>query len=131
VGLNNYTSGSYPAAVKLILRSGESGGVEVIFPKGHPDNPMSPAEVEAKFRACARGRISSARQEKVIGKARELENLARCGRADGRFGGRRNRLEQGLNGATWIVTLAVKLRDERCEAVIKTETIIKGGVYAG
>lgn len=27
--------------------------------------------------------------------------------------------------------LAVKLRDERCEAVIKTGTIIKGGVYAG
>jgi hypothetical protein len=37
---------------------------------------MSPAEVEAKFRACARVRLSSARQEKVIGKARELEKLA-------------------------------------------------------
>ena len=47
-----------------------------IFPKGHPNNPMSPAEVEAKFRACARGRMPSARQDKVIGKARELEKLA-------------------------------------------------------
>jgi hypothetical protein len=37
---------------------------------------MSPAEVEAKFRACARGRVPSARQEKIIGKARELEKLA-------------------------------------------------------
>jgi hypothetical protein len=37
---------------------------------------MSPAEVEAKFRACARGRVPPARQEKVIGKARELEKLA-------------------------------------------------------
>ena len=37
---------------------------------------MSPAEVEAKFRACARARMPSARQEKVIGKARELEKLA-------------------------------------------------------
>ena len=37
---------------------------------------MSPAEVETKFRACARARVPSARQEKVIGKARELEKLA-------------------------------------------------------
>jgi hypothetical protein len=37
---------------------------------------MSPVEVETKFRACARGRMPSARQEKVIGKARELEKLA-------------------------------------------------------
>ena len=74
--LNKYTPGSFPAVVKLILQSGESREVEVIFPKGHPDNPMSPAEVEAKFRACAHGRVPSARQEKVIGKARELDKLA-------------------------------------------------------
>src|SRR5436190_5185155 len=74
--LNKHTPGSYPAVVKLILQSGESREVEVIFPKGHPNNRMSPAEVEAKFRACARGRVPSARQEKVIGKARELEKLA-------------------------------------------------------
>ncbi len=74
--LNRYTPGSYPAVVRLILQSGESREVEVIFPKGHPNNRMSPAEVEAKFRACARGRLPSARQDKVIGKARELEKLA-------------------------------------------------------
>jgi 2-methylcitrate dehydratase len=73
--LNKYTPGSYPAVVKLILQSGESREVEVIFPKGHPRNPMSPAEVEAKFRACARGRVPPARQERIIGKARELEKL--------------------------------------------------------
>jgi 2-methylcitrate dehydratase PrpD len=74
--LNQYTPGSYPAVVKLILRSGESREVEAVFPKGHPSNPMSPAEVEAKFRACARVRLPSARQDKVLGKARELEKLA-------------------------------------------------------
>jgi 2-methylcitrate dehydratase len=73
--LNKYTPGSYPAVVKLILQSGECREVEVIFPKGHPNNPMSPAEVEAKFRACARGRVPPARQEKIIGKACELEKL--------------------------------------------------------
>jgi 2-methylcitrate dehydratase len=74
--LNKYTPGSYPAVVKLILQSGESREVEVIFPKGHPKNPMSAAEVEAKFRACARARVLPARQEKIIEKARELEKLA-------------------------------------------------------
>jgi 2-methylcitrate dehydratase len=62
--------------VKLFLQSGESREVEVIFPKGHPKNRMSPAEVEAKFRACARGRMASARQEKIIGNTRALERLA-------------------------------------------------------
>ncbi len=75
-GLNRYTPGSYPAVVRLILQSGERREVEVVFPKGHPNNPMSSAEVEAKFRACARGRVPSARREKIIGKARELQKLA-------------------------------------------------------
>jgi 2-methylcitrate dehydratase len=74
--LNKYTPGSYPAVVKMILRSGERREAEVVFPKGHPNNRMSPAEVEAKFRACARGRVPPARQERIIGKARELEKLA-------------------------------------------------------
>jgi 2-methylcitrate dehydratase PrpD len=77
--LNKYTPGSYPAVVKLILQSGESREVEVIFPKGHPNNRMSPAEVEAKFRACARGKVPAARQEKIIGKTAELEKLASVG----------------------------------------------------
>ena len=62
--------------VKLILQSGESREAEVIFPKGHPNNRMSAAEVEAKFRACARARVLPARQEKIIEKARELQKLA-------------------------------------------------------
>jgi len=74
--LNN-TPGSYPAVLKLILQSGESREVEVAFPQGRPNNPMSPAEIEAKFRACARGRLPSARQDKVIGIMRELEKLGR------------------------------------------------------
>jgi 2-methylcitrate dehydratase len=74
--LNKYTPGSYPAVVKLILQSGESREVEVIFPKGHPKNPMSAAEVEAKFHACARAKLPLARRDKIVGKTRELERLA-------------------------------------------------------
>src|SRR6185369_7445829 len=74
--LNKYTPCSYPSSVKLILRSGESRELEVIFPKGHPNNRMSPAEVEGKFRGCARKKLSTARQDQVIAKARGLEKLA-------------------------------------------------------
>jgi 2-methylcitrate dehydratase len=74
--LNKYTPGSYPAVVKLILQNGECREIEVIFPKGHPNNPMSLTEVEAKFRACTRGRMASGRQDIIIGKAWELEKLA-------------------------------------------------------
>ena len=74
--LNKYTPGSYPAVVKLILKNGESRELEVIFPKGHANNRMSPAKVEAKFRACARASAPPALQEKVIAKARQLEKLA-------------------------------------------------------
>jgi 2-methylcitrate dehydratase len=74
--LNRHTPGSYPAMVRFVLRNGESREIEVVYPKGHPNNPMSPAEVEAKFRACARGKLSPACQDRIIGKARELEKLA-------------------------------------------------------
>jgi len=37
---------------------------------------MSPAEVEAKFRASARGRLSAACLYEVVGKARQLVKLA-------------------------------------------------------
>jgi 2-methylcitrate dehydratase PrpD len=61
---------------EMDIRTARAEKSRVIFPKGHPNNRMSPVEVEAKFRACARGRMPSARQEKVIGKARDLEKLA-------------------------------------------------------
>lgn len=74
--LNKYTPGSYPAVVRLVLQSGESREVEVGFPKGHPKNRMSAQEVETKFRGCARVRLSSAQQERILTKARALDQLA-------------------------------------------------------
>jgi 2-methylcitrate dehydratase PrpD len=49
--------------------------VEVFYHKGHAKNPMSPAEVEGKFRACARGILSEAQQTKVILLVHGLEQL--------------------------------------------------------
>jgi 2-methylcitrate dehydratase PrpD len=55
--------------------NGENHAVEVFYHKGHAKNRMSPAEVEAKFRACARGLLSEAQQTKVISLVRDLEKL--------------------------------------------------------
>lgn len=77
--LNKYTPGSYPALVQLILTNGASRAVEVPFPKGHPSNRMTPAEVENKFCGCARGKLPAAQQESVLRQARELDKLAHVG----------------------------------------------------
>src|SRR5262245_41832945 len=53
--LNKYTPGSFPCVLELTTVSGEGRTVEVFYPKGHPKNSMSFAEVEDKFRGCACG----------------------------------------------------------------------------
>jgi 2-methylcitrate dehydratase PrpD len=55
--------------------NGESRTVEVFYPKGHPKNRMSSAEVEGKFRGCTRGVLSEAQQTKIISLVRDLEKV--------------------------------------------------------
>jgi 2-methylcitrate dehydratase len=73
--LNKYTPGSFPCILQLTTVNGESRTMEVVYPKGHPKNRMSSAEVEAKFRGCARGALSEAQQTKIISLVRDLEKL--------------------------------------------------------
>jgi 2-methylcitrate dehydratase len=73
--LNKYTPGSFPCVLELTTASGESRTVEVFYPKGHPKNRMSPAEVEGKFRGCARAVFSEAHQNKIISLVRDLDKL--------------------------------------------------------
>jgi 2-methylcitrate dehydratase len=73
--LNKYTPGSFPCVLQLTTMSGENRTVEVFYPKGHPKNRMSSAEVEGKFRACARGVLSEAQQTKIISLVNDLEKL--------------------------------------------------------
>jgi len=74
--LNKYTPGSFPCVLRLSLMNGESRTVEVFYPKGHPKNRMSSAEVEGKFRGCTRGALSEARQTKIISLVNDLEKLS-------------------------------------------------------
>jgi 2-methylcitrate dehydratase len=73
--LNKYTPESFPCVLKIATANGENRTVEVFYHKGHAKNRMSPAEVEGKFRACARRVLSEAQQTKIISSVRDLEKL--------------------------------------------------------
>jgi 2-methylcitrate dehydratase len=73
--LNKYTPGSFPCVLQVARVNGESRRVEVFYPKGHQKNRMSSAEVEAKFRSCARRLFSEAQQTKIISLVDDLEKL--------------------------------------------------------
>ena len=74
--LNKYTPGSFPCVLQLTTVNGESRTVEVFYPKGHPKNRMSSAEVEGKFRGCTRAVLSEAQQKKIISLVHDLEKLS-------------------------------------------------------
>jgi 2-methylcitrate dehydratase PrpD len=61
--------------LQLTTVNGESRTVEVFYPKGHPKNRMSSAEVEGKFRGCTRAALSQAQQTKIISLVHDLEKL--------------------------------------------------------
>jgi 2-methylcitrate dehydratase len=74
--LNKYTPGSFPCVLQLTTMNGESRTVEVFYPKGHPKNRMSSAELEGKFRGCTRAALSQAQQTKIISLVHDLEKLS-------------------------------------------------------
>ena len=63
-------SARYPEAVgnivSLRLRDGREVSERVDYPRGHAKNPLSDAEVEAKFRQLATRRLGRARVEQVL-----------------------------------------------------------------
>ena len=73
--LNPYTPGSFPCVLQATMATGESRMVEVPYPKGHPKNRMSPAELEEKFRGCTRKVLTAAQQTKIVALVHDLEKL--------------------------------------------------------
>jgi 2-methylcitrate dehydratase len=73
--LNQYTPASFPCVLQATMANGESRRVDVPYPKGHPKNRMSPAEVEEKFRGCTRKAITAAQQTKIMALVHDLEKL--------------------------------------------------------
>src|SRR5262249_11246386 len=72
-------SARYPAGIPnrltITLADGKQLGKEVEFPRGHARNPMSDAEVEAKFRRMAEPRLGKERVQTILGACWQLEKL--------------------------------------------------------
>ena len=65
--------GSRPSTVTIKLKNGETLKLHEKFPKGSPQVPMTPDELQAKFRTCVRGIIADASCERALGYVQKLE----------------------------------------------------------
>jgi 2-methylcitrate dehydratase len=79
VNLDDKLTAGYPAGIPnrltVTLTDGRKLVKEVAFPRGHAKNPMTDAEVEAKFRAVADKRYGRERADAILKRCWDLENL--------------------------------------------------------
>jgi 2-methylcitrate dehydratase PrpD len=64
--LNKLYPDKFPARVTITLKNGTSFQETVLFPKGDPQDPLSAAELEAKFRDNVAAMLSPARADKLL-----------------------------------------------------------------
>ena len=64
-----------PNRVTVTLADGRTVVREVEFPRGHAGNPMTDAEVEAKFRRVAEPRYGKAKADEILARCWDLEEL--------------------------------------------------------
>ena len=62
----------WPAEVEIELRDGRTLSERVDFPKGDPENPLTPTELEGKFRELTVGVVTATGQARVIEATRRL-----------------------------------------------------------
>ncbi len=60
--------------MEIQTRDGKRFRDESIFPKGHPDNPMTEDEIKDKFRRLALVTLDRVQTERIIEKVNDLEN---------------------------------------------------------
>ena len=65
--------------VEVVIKSGERYTAEVPYHKGHYKNPMTDAEVEAKFRSLAQDLLSPAQTDALLEKLWNLEQVEDIG----------------------------------------------------
>ncbi|MFQ5671575.1 MAG: MmgE/PrpD family protein [Nitrospinales bacterium] len=69
---------SFPNKVIVTLANGAVHEKEVLDPKGHPNNPLTPKEIETKFKTAAAPLLSEEKQNQIIdsiGSLEKIENL--------------------------------------------------------
>jgi 2-methylcitrate dehydratase PrpD len=64
------------AAVEVEMNDGSKLSARCVHPRGSYENPLSRAEIEGKFRTYAKGALSDAAIDEVIGAVGRLEELA-------------------------------------------------------
>jgi len=83
VGRNAELSAQYPQAtpneIRIELNSGKLLRSRVTYGRGHPKNPMTDTEVEAKFRSLARPVISERTVDRLIAAMWKLEEVSDLG----------------------------------------------------
>jgi 2-methylcitrate dehydratase PrpD len=67
------TAQAFPGGVEIELRDGRVLSGQLEYQPGAPENPLSAAEVEAKFRANARPALGDAGAEELLAVVRSLE----------------------------------------------------------
>jgi 2-methylcitrate dehydratase len=72
--LNAYTPASFPCTLTLVTRDGSRRAIEMPYAPGHPRNPLSAADVEAKFHASAEG-LSEFQRIAIVDQVKRLETL--------------------------------------------------------
>ena len=83
VHLDDELSKGYPKGIPnriiLTLANGKTLSKEVAYPRGHAENPMTDAEVEAKFRGTVEPRFGKAKADKILSQCWELDKLTEVG----------------------------------------------------
>ncbi len=70
---------SFPNKVAVAMKDGNVFEQETIDPKGHPSNPLTPGEIEDKFRTATAPVFSGKRQEEIIKMIWGLDELKDIG----------------------------------------------------
>ena len=64
--LNALYPDKFPARVTITLNNGKSFQETILFPKGDPQDPLTSAEIETKFRENVRGALTSPQAAKLL-----------------------------------------------------------------
>lgn len=75
--LERFYPDRYPSIVELTTRDGRVASRRVDWPKGYPQNPVSPADLERKFRDLATTALDGPTAERIVELVAGLERLNR------------------------------------------------------
>ena len=64
-----------PSTVTITLTNGREVSCRAEYEKGHPGNPLTPEELDAKFVDCSRNKLSPEQVKQAVDQFNRLEGL--------------------------------------------------------